>query len=89
MLTCKPKTDYPKQRNRCIKNGEGENAVRSWDGVISSEGERVTEHRSLFVKDLQGEIDALDKKILKKEIKLEKSGEFLEKQIKQLLVDTD
>ncbi|MDA7596645.1 DNA replication and repair protein RecF [Gammaproteobacteria bacterium] len=60
-----------KQRNKCIKNGEGESAVRSWDAVISNEGEKVTEHRGLFVKDLQGEIDALDKKILRKEIKLE------------------
>ena len=60
-----------KQRNRCIKNGEGESAVRSWDAVISNEGERVTEHRRLFVKGLQDEIDALDKKILKKEIKME------------------
>ena len=60
-----------KQRNRSIKNGESESAVRSWDAVISNEGEKVTEHRNLFVRDLQDEIDALDKKILKKEIKME------------------
>ncbi|MDC0064671.1 AAA family ATPase, partial [Gammaproteobacteria bacterium] len=47
-----------RQRNKCIKNGEGESAVRSWDTVISNEGERVTEHRSLFVRNLQTEIDA-------------------------------
>ena len=60
-----------KQRNRAIKNGESESAVRSWDAIISNEGEKVTEHRNLFVRGLQEEIDALDKKILKKEIKME------------------
>ena len=55
-----------KQRNRSIKNGESESAVRSWDALISTEGEKVTEHRNLFVRGLQEEIDALDKKILKK-----------------------
>ena len=60
-----------KQRNRCIKNRESERAVRSWDALISNEGERVTEHRSIFVRDLQDEVDAIGNKILKKEIKME------------------
>jgi len=74
-----------KQRNRCIKNGEGERAVRSWDAVISNEGERVTEHRGLFVKGLQDEIDALDKKILKKEIKMELTNGWGEESLSDYL----
>ena len=74
-----------RQRNKCIKKGEGESAVRSWDTVIANEGERVTEHRSLFVKGLQGEIDALDKKILKKEIKLELRNGWGEERLSEYL----
>ena len=60
-----------KQRNRSIKNGESESAIRSWDAVISNEGESITEHRGRFVRSLQGEIDIIGRSILKKEIKLE------------------
>ena len=60
-----------KQRNRSIKNGERESVVRSWDAVISNEGESVTEHRRRFAKCLQEEIDVIGRSILKKEINLE------------------
>tara|TARA_B100001094_G_scaffold283414_1_gene296134 strand:- start:16 stop:1071 length:1056 start_codon:yes stop_codon:yes gene_type:complete len=80
-----------KQRNRSIKNGDSESAVKSWDAVISDEGEKVTEHRVMFIRELQDEIDALDKKILKKEIKMKLSNgwgeeslsDYLERNIKR------
>ena len=80
-----------KQRNRSIKNGETAKTITSWDGIISEEGEKVTKHRKRFTTELQEELEALNKQISTKAIKVEfKSGwgsdklfDYLEKNIRR------
>ncbi len=80
-----------KQRNRSLKNGDTINVVKTWDKTISKEGEKITENRKSFIKELQAELCLIEKEISKREINIEfrcgwgegKLSDYLEKNIKR------